>query len=171
MHPQKRPLDVIRLASRMVDRNVHFLLVGGGPMDGAVDREIQRHPHHNLTRLPLRHDTDTLMDAVDICLLPSQYEGLPVFLLEGMARQVPCVATAVGDIPMLLERGGGLVSGPPGDLDALEAAIESLIDDHRRATEGEKALRRVKARFGLDRYVREYDAVIFPDGTPSSEPG
>lgn len=162
MHPQKRPLDVIRLASRMVDRNVHFLLVGGGPMDGAVDREIQRHPHHNLTRLPLRHDTDTLMDAVDICLLPSQYEGLPVFLLEGMARQVPCVATAVGDIPMLLERGGGLVSGPPGDLGALEAAIESLIDDHRRATEGERALRRVKARFGLDRYVREYEAVIFP---------
>ncbi len=171
MHPQKRPLDVIRLARRMVDRNVHFLLVGGGPMDGAVDREIQRQPHHNLTRLPLRHDTHTLMDAVDICLLPSQYEGLPVFLLEGMARRVPCVATAVGDIPMLLERGGGLVSGPPGDLGALETAIESLIDDHRRAAEGEKALQRVKARFGLDRYVREYEAVIFPDGIPTSERG
>jgi len=170
MHPQKRPLDVIRLARRMVDRNVHFLLVGGGPMDGAVDRELQRHSQHNLTRLPLRHDTHTLMDAVDICLLPSQYEGLPVFLLEGMARQVPCVATAVGDIPMLLERGGGVVSGPPGDLGALEAAIESLIDDQRRAAEGERALQRVKARFGLDRYVREYEAAIFPKAAPTSEP-
>ena len=110
------------------------------------------------------------IDAVDICLLPSQYEGLPVFLLEGMARRVPCVATAVGDIPMLLERGGGLVSGPPGDLDALESAIESLIDDHRRAVEGDKALQRVKARFGLDRYVQEYEAVIFPKAAPTSEP-
>ncbi len=170
MHPQKRPLDVIRLARRMVDHNVHFLLVGGGPLDGVVNREIQRHPRHNLTRLPLRHDTEKLMDAVDICLLTSQYEGLPVFLLEGMARQVPCVATAVGDIPMLLAKGGGVVSGPPGDLDALQAAIESLIDDHRRAAEGVKALRRVKERFGLDRYVREYEAAIFPEGTPPTDP-
>ncbi len=166
MHPHKRPMDVIRLARRMADRNVHFLMVGGGPLDAAVNRELARHPHHNLTRLGLRHDTDKLMDAVDICLLPSQYEGLPVFLLEGMARQVPAVATAVGDVPMLLERGGGIVSGRPGDLAALESAIETLIDDHRRAAEGDKARIRIEQRFGLDRYVREYEAAIFPSHPP-----
>lgn len=162
MHQQKRPLDVIRLARRMANRNLHFLLVGGGPLDRAVDRELARRPLHNLTRLPFRHDTDELIEAVDICLLASAYEGLPVFLLEGMARGLPCVATAVGDIPFLLADGGGLVSGPPGDLAGLERAVEALLDDRRRAEEGARARARVASSFGLDRYVREYEEAIFP---------
>jgi glycosyltransferase involved in cell wall biosynthesis len=161
MHSQKRPLDVIRLAERMAGFNVHFLLVGGGPMDDAVDRELARRPHHNITRLPLRHDTDQLLDAVDICMLPSRYEGLPVFLLEGMARSIPCVATAVGDVPMLLSEGGGVVSGKPGDLAALERAVRTLMDDRRRAEEGVKARARVVERFGVDRMVHEYETAIF----------
>jgi glycosyltransferase involved in cell wall biosynthesis len=162
MHPQKRPLDVVRLARRMANRNVHFLLVGGGPLDRAVDRELARRPLHNLTRLPFRHDTDELIEAADVCLLASEYEGLPVFLLEGMARGIPCVATAVGDIPHLLADGGGLVSGQPGDIAGLERAVEALVDDRRRADEGERARARVMADFGLDRYVREYERAIFP---------
>jgi len=165
MHPQKRPFDVIRLARRMANRNLHFLLVGGGPLDRAVDRELARRPLHNLTRLPFRHDTDELFEAADICLLASEYEGLPVFLLEGMARGIPAVATAVGDIPYLLQEGGGITSGAPGDLAGLERAVEALLDDRRRADEGERARARVISHFGLDRYVREYEAAIFPEVT------
>ena len=165
MHPQKRPFDVIRLARRMANRNLHFLMVGGGPLDHTVDRELARRPLYNLTRLPFRHDTDELFEAVDICLLVSAYEGLPVFLLEGMARSLPCVATAVGDIPYLLQEGGGVVAGPPGDLAGLERAIESLVDDRRRADEGARARARVVSHFGLDRYVREYEAALFPGAT------
>ena len=167
MHPQKRPFDVIRLARRMANRSVHFLLVGGGPLDHAIDRELARRPLHNLTRLPFRHDTDEMFEAVDICLLASEYEGLPVFLLEGMARGLPCVATAVGDVPYLLQDGGGIASGPPGDLAGLERAVEALIDDRRRADEGERAHARVVSHFGLDRYVREYEAAIFPESNAS----
>ncbi len=161
LHPQKRPLDVIRLAERMANRNVHFLLVGGGPMDRAVDGALSRKPLHNVTRLPLRHDADKLLDAVDICMLTSQYEGLPVFLLEGMARSIPCISTAVGDVPMLLEEGGGIVSGRPGDLPALEQAVNTLIEDRCRTEEGRKARARVMARFGIDRMVAEYESAIF----------
>jgi glycosyltransferase involved in cell wall biosynthesis len=168
MHPQKRPLDVVRLAERMAGYNVHFLLVGGGPMDDAVDRELSRRPHPNVTRLPLRHDTDELLDAVDICMLPSRYEGLPVFLLEGMARSIPCVATAVGDVPMLLAEGGGVVSGKPGDLAALERAVRTLMDDRRRAEEGARARARVVERFGVDRMVAEYESAIFNHAPLSS---
>lgn len=171
MHPQKRPFDLIRLARRMANRNLHFLLVGGGPLDRAVDRELARRPLHNLTRLPFRHDTDELFEAVDICLLVSEYEGLPVFLLEGMARGIPAVATAVGDIPYLLQEGGGVAPGPPGDLAALERALESLLDDRRRADEGERARARVVSHFGLDRYVREYEAALFPQANGAVSPG
>lgn len=161
MHPQKRPLDIIRLARRMKADPVHFLLVGGGPLDAEIDREIERDPPPNLTRRPIEADATPLYDAIDLCLMTSDFEGLPVFLLDGLARGIPCVATAVGDIPLLLADGGGRVIDRPGDLDAFAAAVRSLLDDDRRRTEGERGRSSVATRFGLDRYVAEYETVIF----------
>jgi glycosyltransferase involved in cell wall biosynthesis len=163
MHPQKRPLDVIRLARRMADDNVHFLLVGGGPLDPAVDREIARDPPANLTRLPLHPDAAELYDAIDLCLLTSEFEGLPVFLLDGLARCLPCVATDVGDVGLLLSMGGGEIVGRPGDIDSIADAIRRLLDPDRRRREGEKGRRWVAKRFSLDRYVAAYESVIFPE--------
>ncbi len=166
MHPQKRPLDVVRLARRVLDRGpheLHFLLVGGGPLDAEIDRALEQQPHPNLTRLPLRRDVDRLYDAVDLCLLPSAYEGLPVFLLDGLARRIPCVATAVGDVPLLLRDGGGILVEQVGDLDALAAALDELVDDERRAAEGERGRATVARRFGVERYTEAYEAAFFPE--------
>lgn len=162
MHPQKRPLDIIRLARRMATEHVHFLLVGGGPLDDAVDAEIARDRPPNLTRWPLHEDAAPLYDAVDLCLMTSDFEGLPVFLLDGLARGIPCVATAVGDIGHLLRDGGGRVVERPGDLEALAAAVRTYLDPDLRRKDGERGRRSVAERFGLDRYIAAYEAVIFP---------
>jgi glycosyltransferase involved in cell wall biosynthesis len=163
LHPQKRPLDVVRLARRMAGRGVHFLLVGGGPLDADVDRSIAASPVPALTRLPMRRDASELYDALDLCLLVSEYEGLPVFVLDGLARGIPCVATAVGEIPTLLTDGGGVLVDRVGDLEALEAAILELSDHDRRCAEGAAGRATVERRFGVDRYVQAYRSVIFPD--------
>jgi glycosyltransferase involved in cell wall biosynthesis len=164
LHSQKRPLDIIRLARRMRADPVHFLLVGGGPLDAEIDREIERDPPRNLTRRPMEADAAPLYDALDLCLMTSEFEGLPVFLLDGLVRGIPCVATAVGDIPLLLADGGGRVVDRPGDLDALAAAVRDLLDDETRSAEGEKGRASVASRFALERYIAEYEAVIFPIG-------
>ncbi len=161
MHPQKRPLDIVRIARLMRDDPVHFLLVGGGPLDTDLDAEIARDRPPNLTRWSMQDDASPLYDAVDLCLMTSEYEGLPVFLLDGLARGIPAVATAVGDIPLLIEDGGGRVVEAPGDLEAFAAAIRTFLDSGRRRAEGEKGRKAVETRFGLDRYVAAYEAVIF----------
>ena len=163
MHPQKRPLDVIRIARKLVDEGVHFLLVGGGPLDASVDDELRRNPPPNLTRLPMRGDVLELYDAIDICLLTSSFEGLPVFLLDGLARAIPCVAPGVGDIPLLLEDGGGIVVNRPGDVDGLVSGIRELMDPDRRRREGHRGRSQVSTRFGVERFVPDYEAVIFPE--------
>ncbi len=170
LHPQKRPLDILGLARRFLDvrPELHFLLAGGGPLDSEVDRELERSPLPNLTRLPLQRDVDTLYDAVDLCLSTSSFEGLPVFLLESLARGIPCVTTAVGDIPDLLRDGGGILVDRPGDLDALQAGIESLLDWDRRDREGRAGRRTVEERFGLTAYRERYEKLIF---SPPGEGG
>lgn len=162
MHKQKRPMDIIALARRLTGEKVHFFLVGGGPLDDAVNREIARNRPPNLTRWPLQADAGPLYDAVDLCLMTSEFEGLPVFLLDGLARGIPCVATAVGDIPLLLSDGGGSVVERPGDLDGLAAALRGFLDPEVRRTEGTKGRWTVESRFSIERYIAAYDSVIFP---------
>ena len=161
-HAQKRPLDIVQLARRLEGQGVHFLLAGDGPMSEAIDRELAQRPVGNLTRFPMQNDVEPLYAATDLCLSTSSYEGLPVFLLDALARGLPCVATAVGDIPDLLRDGGGLLVERPGDLSALEAAILTLLDPARRSEEGRKGYETVRDRFGLDAYRHRYERLFFP---------
>jgi glycosyltransferase involved in cell wall biosynthesis len=75
------------------------------------------------------HDRDRireLLDSASVFALPSRTEGLPRALLEAMARALPAVASDVGGIPELLDR-GRLV--PVDDDRALAAALSELLCD------------------------------------------
>ncbi len=176
LHPQKRPLDILRLAERMgADSSLPgrpwFLLMGGGPMDDEVDRRLGERPILGLTRLPMQTDPLPYYEALDLCLMTSDYEGLPVFLLDGMARGIPAVAPAVGDIPFLLQGGGGLTTGTPGDLDALERAIRRLLDRETRAEAARSARRTIEDRFDLQTYCRAYERAFLDNPPRSSADG
>jgi len=117
-----------------------------------------------------------LLSAADAVLLPSRWEGLPLVLLEAMARARPIVASAVGGVPDAIEDGvhGTLV--PPGDAAALAEALEQ---QHRRADRtwrlGRAAAQRVRERFTWAAVVEAYEAVYdevlgLASFTPEPEP-
>ncbi len=75
-------------------------------------------------------DVGSLLAAADAVLLPSRWEGLPLVLLEAMARGRPIVASSVGGVPDVVQDGVNGTLVPPGDAAALAAALEQL---HRKA--------------------------------------
>ena len=101
-----------------------------------------------------------LLAAADAVLMPSRWEGLPLTLLEALARARPVVASAVGGIPEVVEDrvSGRLV--PPGDVGALEEALEWL---HRRSdlatALGREGAARVRERYTWDRTVASFEEV------------
>ena len=66
------------------------------------------------------------MAAADVFVLPSRHEGLGLVLLEAMACGTPCVASAVGGVPEVLDVSTGVLVAP-GDALALGAAIERVL--------------------------------------------
>ena len=105
-------------------------------------------------------DVGALLAAADGVILPSRWEGLPLVLLEAMARGRPIVATAVGGVADALEDGvtGTLV--PPNDVGALAAALEHL---HRRADRawrlGQVAAEVARQRYSWHAVVDEFESV------------
>jgi glycosyltransferase involved in cell wall biosynthesis len=126
-------------------------------------------------------DVGGLLAAADAVLLPSRWEGLPLILLEAMARARPVVATAVGGVVEVMQDGvtGTLV--PPGDVPALAAA---LVDLQRKADRGVRMGRSAAAIVRehytwpavVDGFESVYDevlglATVTPEPVPSARGG
>jgi len=101
-----------------------------------------------------------LLSILDLFVLPSLSEGMPLALLEAMAAGVPAIATRVGGTTEVIDDGrtGTLVA--PGDSRVLAAAITTLLENPRLAKElGQAARQAVAARFSLAGMVQAYERV------------
>jgi glycosyltransferase involved in cell wall biosynthesis len=101
-----------------------------------------------------RSDVLDLLPALDVFVLSSRYEGLPISLLEAMAAEVACVVTRVGGIPEVISDGvdGRLV--PPADPAALSGALTDVLSDAgKREALAQAGRQRVLAAFSIDRAV------------------
>lgn len=105
-------------------------LIGLGPLESELRREARDLGlESRVFFLGSRDDVFELLPIFDSFCLSSRYEGLPISLVEAMATGLPCVATAVGGIPEVLEDGVNGYLAPPGDPLALRTAIERVMSD------------------------------------------
>lgn len=107
-------------------------------------------------------DTAAVIDELDVFVLPSWIEGMPLVLLEAMGRARPVVSTAVGGIPEVVEHGVTGLLVRPGDPAALAHALQELLADPDRARAmGEAGRKRVQERFSAaaatSRVLEVYD--------------
>jgi glycosyltransferase involved in cell wall biosynthesis len=104
------------------------------------------------------HEIERFQRGADIFVLPSIREGLPNALLEAMASGTACIATRLEGITDTLvehEQNGLLV--PPGDSQALEAALERCLENNDWARQlGASARHTVMERFELRDTARQY---------------
>ncbi|MGB9618889.1 MAG: glycosyltransferase family 4 protein, partial [Armatimonadota bacterium] len=158
LHPQKRPMDFVELARRFAYRpDLIFLMVGGGPMAGAIDAEVQRMGLRNLIRRPFLQATDVLAIS-DVVVLPSEYEGMPMVVLEAQAMGKPVVVTDVGNTREILETtGGGVLVQTIGDIGALTAGVEEMLAS---PPDPERVRQAVVAHFDIRRIAASYKRVL-----------
>jgi glycosyltransferase involved in cell wall biosynthesis len=85
----------------------------------------------------------SLIAAADTLALPSYDEGLPLVILEALAKGVAVIATPVGEIPSALTNEQNCLMVPAGDVDAIARAVRRLMDDlplHRQLSDNGRAL-------------------------------
>lgn len=126
-----------------------FVVVGDGPLMESLRSEaeslgIARHVYF----VGHRDDTYDFMRAMDVFVLPSLHEGIPMVLLEAMALARPVVASRVGGIPEVVQEPSQGVLVPAEDPAAIAAACRKLLD-HRLVADqhGQMARQRVEREF------------------------
>jgi glycosyltransferase involved in cell wall biosynthesis len=109
--------------------------------------------------LPFHAPAARHLQAVDVFVLASRREGMPISVLEAMACGVPQVATAVGGTPEAVTPETGLLVASPEPRPLADAIVELLRDPARRRALAAASRRRHAERFTVDRMVERTTAV------------
>jgi glycosyltransferase involved in cell wall biosynthesis len=97
-----------------------------------------------IERIDERKALRAFLDDIDVLVMPSRSEGQGRVLIEAMARGCPCVGTAVGGIPELLDSS---MLVPVGDVKALSDLIVRLIANPALMQEAARANRELAEEF------------------------
>ena len=108
-----------------------LVLFGSGSQEGALREQAVALGLGGRVEFAGHVATRDALERMAVLALPSLMENGPMAMLEAMAAGVAVVASRVGGIPELAPEGTALLV-PPGDPDALAAAIGALLDDPAR---------------------------------------
>jgi len=140
--------------------NVRLRLLGGGPLETTLKKQVRDLGlDHVVEFRGFSHDVPGFLGGLDIYVLPSDFEALPLSLLEAIASGLTVVATKVGGVPRVVENTESGWLCVPDDASALRAAMESALAAPDRGTRGERARHLVIEHYSAERMGRDYEAL------------
>jgi glycosyltransferase involved in cell wall biosynthesis len=157
---------LVRAFAAMKNRQARLVIVGEGPETERIMGEARRLGVAERLLLPgFLADPAAVMGAFDVFALSSDSEQFPISLIEAMAAGLPVVATAVGDIPVMVPPDNRPLIVDAEDEAAFAAALDTLAEraDLRTAI-GSANRARAAAEYDerrmIDRYARLYGEAI-----------
>jgi glycosyltransferase involved in cell wall biosynthesis len=167
--PQKDFATLARAAARILQVQPGTRFLVAGDYTGAGNREHYQEVRRDLEECGVagsflftgyRQDVPRLLNAMDVFVLSTHKEGLPLVILEAMARAKPVVATAVDGVPEIIQDGETGLLFPHEDHEQLAAHVIGLLRDRQWAARlGEAGLRVVQTRFSKEQFAAGMGAV------------
>jgi glycosyltransferase involved in cell wall biosynthesis len=163
LSPQKDHETLLRAVAEVArtSPDIRLVIVGHSDPAGGVSQERlgrladQLGLGAKVTFTGFRTDVPRLLAAMDVVVLATHFEGLPLVLLEALGQGRPVVATAVGGIPELLTDNETGLTHRHQDPSHLAAQLLSLLRDEAYAMRLAEAGRQlVKDRFTMEAFSR-----------------
>lgn len=137
--------------------NVRLICVGDGSLRSELERRVaELNLFSNVQFVGFQTNVPDWLASADFCVLPSFYEGLPLVAIESLAAGRTMIATPVDGTPEVILDGQTGFLVPPGDAQALAAAISRLLREptlrHRFAEAGRTL---VADKFKVERQIEK----------------
>jgi len=170
MYPVKgyqHQVEVIKQLRQLpVWTRLYFVWAGSGNLETRLKADINElGVGQQVKFLGERSDIPDLLEAADIFLLPSHVEGMPLAVMEAMAKGLPVMATRISGVPEELGDTGQLLPDPTINPRAtVEVIVETLqawaTDTELRQTTGRRCQQRAMAMFREERMLNSYLTLI-----------
>jgi glycosyltransferase involved in cell wall biosynthesis len=155
--PQKSPQDFIKLASAInkILPDIKFILVGDGTLRKRVQGLINRfHLKKSVILAGWRRDIWHILSSIDVLVLTSLWEGLPIVVLEAMSASLPVVVTDTGGVrEVVIDGKTGFLVKPHG-INSMSNKLSLLLKDKNLRQEmGKNAKKSLGFEFSLSNMV------------------
>ena len=149
------------LVSRPELSSMHVIAVGDGDLRDELRGRAERLGLSGRVHfVGARRDLGNILGAVDMFVMPSLWEGLPLSLVLAMGAGLPVVASRVAGIPEVVQDGLSGLLVDPGSVSQLADAMARLVlDDQLRVRLGRESQAFVRPRFGVDGYIAQTTAL------------
>ena len=136
--------------------DARLVLVGDGPLRAELETAAASPDLHGTVLLTgSRDDVGTILDGLDVAVIPSHHEGFSLVTVEAMLHGLPVVATAAGGPRELVDDGVTGLLVPPRDVAALAEALLRLVGDPGlRTSFGAAGLAKALDRYTVAAMVR-----------------
>ncbi len=139
-----------------------LVFVGEGPLREMIESEIRIKEWQGSVFLAgFSDDIPEVMQAIDLLILPSFWEGFGIVIIEAMAAGKPVISTNISSMPEIVVEGetGYLIE--PGDSDSLAGRIVTLLqDEDLRSRMGEKGVQRVDSMFSYTAMLNHLETLF-----------
>ncbi len=143
---------------------LQVIFVGDGPLKNELVQFSRRLGiGENVRFLGKVYNIPLILSLLDVFVLPSLSEGLPMALLEAMAAKVPVIASNVGDIPQVIrDRREGLLVEPKNAGQLTDALSALLSGEAKRSEFARRAFEKVSREYSMqqmaEKYLRMFDS-------------
>lgn len=174
LHEQKAHGDLFHALTQLPqvrDGTLNCLVVGTGGLQDTLKQQVKDLGLQNCVIFTgMRTDVPRLVAAMDVFVMSSHWEGLPIALLEAMASSKAVLCTRVGGIPDVVVDGDNGLLVDARDVPEFARRLENLLHDAAlRRRLGERARETVIARFDVSRTAEAYNRLHQQDlGLPTS---
>jgi glycosyltransferase involved in cell wall biosynthesis len=160
----KQPLTLIHAFAIAIKTmpNLQLLMVGeGDEKDAALQLAKELSVENNIIFEPFRQDVPDVLNAADIFILPSLWEGLPIGLLEAMSMGKAVIASNVDGTCEIIknEYNGCLIALNNLQNELAEKIILLSNDAALRKQYGSKAMETVKNRFNAATMTKQIEGI------------
>jgi glycosyltransferase involved in cell wall biosynthesis len=98
-------------------RNCRLVIAGSGPDERRLRRLVAASPcRDRITVLPWQEDIESFYRQIDLLMIPSRYEGVPLVMLEALARGIPVIGSACDGMQDFLPASWTFHPGDAGDM-------------------------------------------------------
>ncbi len=160
---QKRLLTWLEVARQLHQqfKGLHFIIAGDGPLKEevhakAASMDMAGHIHF----VGLQSEIRPYLKAMDIFMMSSEFEGLPIALLEAMSMECMPACTAAGGIPELVKNQQNGVLVPVEEPFQLVEALQAFLSQPDRINEmGVAARKTVEEAFSMQQMVEDIETI------------
>ncbi len=161
LKPQKSPLDYVKACIKIYEKmpDANFLLVGDGALRSKCEKVLAPTPlNGRFIFTGWRRDVSEILDIMDVAVLTSKWEGMPISIIEALCKGCPVVATNIGGTGELISDGvTGYVTWPGTYEETAEKVLRILRDPVSFNNMKAQASLSIDESFGVDRMVSEIE--------------